>query len=185
VLSIKHYVKKFVSDLRQAGLWFSPGTPVSSTNKTSHHDITEIRLKVALNGNSMVDVFWWIPGADPEFQVRGEHLKKLRRAEGGAKIFGVFRVKNHDFTPKNHIFSNFRGRALGPPLHSQNISKIQQKNCRTITVWYFFLLHLIKTKINLYHTFVTFWLFCLDPLVYLFRKTIKWLTFQSLVYKRT
>jgi hypothetical protein len=49
VLSIKHYVKKFVSDLRQAGRWFSPGTPVSSTNKTSHHDITEIRLKVALN----------------------------------------------------------------------------------------------------------------------------------------
>jgi hypothetical protein len=39
----------------------------------------------------------------------GAHLKKLRRAEGGAKIFGVFRVKNHDFTPKNHIFSNFRG----------------------------------------------------------------------------
>jgi hypothetical protein len=30
-------------------------------------------------------------------------------AEGGAKIVGVFRVKNHDFTPKNHIFSNFRG----------------------------------------------------------------------------
>jgi hypothetical protein len=28
----------------------------------------------------------------------------LRRAEGGAKIFGVFGVKNHDFTPKNHIF---------------------------------------------------------------------------------
>jgi hypothetical protein len=28
----------------------------------------------------------------------------LRRAEGGAKIVGVFRVKNHDFTPKNHIF---------------------------------------------------------------------------------
>ena len=28
--------------------------------------------------------------------------------EGGAKIFGVFRVKNHDFTPKNLIFSNFR-----------------------------------------------------------------------------
>jgi hypothetical protein len=36
----------------------------------------------------------------------GAHLKKLRRAEGGAKILGVFRVKNHDFTPKNHIFSN-------------------------------------------------------------------------------
>ena len=41
-----------------------------------------------------------ITGADPGFQVRGAHLKKLRRAEGGAKIFGVFRVKIHDFTPK-------------------------------------------------------------------------------------
>jgi hypothetical protein len=49
-----------------------------------------------------------IAGADPGFQVRGAHLKKLRRAEGGAKIVGVFRVKNHDFTPKKHIFSNFR-----------------------------------------------------------------------------
>ena len=57
------------------------------------------------------------PGADPGFQVRGAHLKKLRRAEGGAKIFGIFHVKNHDFTPKNHIFSNFRGGArwVRPP----------------------------------------------------------------------
>ena len=33
------------------GRWFSPGTSVSSTNKTDHHDtcITEILLKVALN----------------------------------------------------------------------------------------------------------------------------------------
>jgi hypothetical protein len=29
--------------------WFSPGTQVSSTNKTDRHDITEILLKVALN----------------------------------------------------------------------------------------------------------------------------------------
>ena len=29
--------------------WFSPGPPVSSTNKTDCHDITEILLKVALN----------------------------------------------------------------------------------------------------------------------------------------
>ena len=32
-----------------AGRWFSPGTPVSSTNKTDRADITEILLKVALN----------------------------------------------------------------------------------------------------------------------------------------
>jgi hypothetical protein len=29
--------------------WFSPGPPVSCTNKTDRHDITEILLKVALN----------------------------------------------------------------------------------------------------------------------------------------
>ena len=31
------------------GQWFSPGPPVSSTNKTDRHNITEILLKVALN----------------------------------------------------------------------------------------------------------------------------------------
>ena len=44
------------------------------------------------------------------FKLGGAHLKKLRRVEGGANIFGVFRVKNHDFAPKNHIFSNCGGR---------------------------------------------------------------------------
>jgi hypothetical protein len=31
------------------GWWFFPVTPVFFTNKTDHHDITEILLKVALN----------------------------------------------------------------------------------------------------------------------------------------
>ena len=48
VYSIQHYVIKFVSNLRQVG-GFCLGTLVSSTNKTDHHDITEILLKVALN----------------------------------------------------------------------------------------------------------------------------------------
>ena len=59
---------------------------------------------------------------DPGFQAKGgggggAHLKKLCQVEGGAKYLGVFLVKNHDFTPKNHIFSNFRGGAcrVHPP----------------------------------------------------------------------
>ena len=40
---------KFVSDLREVGGLFSPGSPVSSTDKTDRHDITEILLKLALN----------------------------------------------------------------------------------------------------------------------------------------
>jgi hypothetical protein len=38
-----------VCQLLATGQWFSPGTSVSSTNKTDHQDITEILLKVALN----------------------------------------------------------------------------------------------------------------------------------------
>jgi hypothetical protein len=52
-------------------------------------------------------------GRIQDFKLGGAHLKKLRRAEVGANIFGVFRVKNHDFTPIFFIFSNFRGGA--PP----------------------------------------------------------------------
>ena len=39
--TIQHYVIKFVSD--------SPGTTVSSSNKTNHQDITEMLLKMVLN----------------------------------------------------------------------------------------------------------------------------------------
>jgi len=38
-----------VCQLLAAGRWFSPGTPVSSNNKTDCHDIAEILLKTALN----------------------------------------------------------------------------------------------------------------------------------------
>ena len=48
VYSIQHYVIKFVSHLRQVGC-FSPDTPISYTNKTDRHDMTEILLKMALS----------------------------------------------------------------------------------------------------------------------------------------
>jgi hypothetical protein len=47
VSMIQHHVIQCVSDLRQVGGF--PGTPVSSTNKTDHHDKAGILLKVALN----------------------------------------------------------------------------------------------------------------------------------------
>jgi hypothetical protein len=41
------------------GWCFSTGTPVSCTNKTDRHDITEILLKVALNTvTHKLDLFW-------------------------------------------------------------------------------------------------------------------------------
>ena len=42
-------------------LWFFPGTPISSTNKTDSHNITEILLKVALN---TINPFLLIDGSD-------------------------------------------------------------------------------------------------------------------------
>jgi hypothetical protein len=42
--------------------WFSPGPPVSSTNKTDRHDIAEILLKVALNTikpNQATNILYW------------------------------------------------------------------------------------------------------------------------------
>jgi hypothetical protein len=43
-VSLIQIIKAFVP----YGLWFSPGTPASSTTKTGRHDIAEILLKVAL-----------------------------------------------------------------------------------------------------------------------------------------
>ena len=48
VYSIQIYMIE-VCQWLATGWWFSPGTPVSSSNKTDHHDINEILLKVALN----------------------------------------------------------------------------------------------------------------------------------------
>jgi hypothetical protein len=47
VYSIQHNVIMFV--WFSAVRWFSPCTLISSTNKTNHHNIIEILLKVALN----------------------------------------------------------------------------------------------------------------------------------------
>ena len=38
------------------GWWFSPGTPVSSTNKTDHFAIAEILLKVALSTITLTNI---------------------------------------------------------------------------------------------------------------------------------
>jgi hypothetical protein len=49
VYVMQHYVIYIVCQWLAAGGWLSPGTQISSTNKTDRHDITKILLKVALN----------------------------------------------------------------------------------------------------------------------------------------
>jgi hypothetical protein len=50
-------------------------------------------------------------GVDPGFQVRGGALKKIAPSGGRREnVLGISCKKNHDITPKNHIFSNCGGR---------------------------------------------------------------------------
>ena len=44
-----------------------------------------------MNTTNIYCLFYFILCTDPGFQARGAHLRKLRRAEAGANIFGVFR----------------------------------------------------------------------------------------------
>jgi hypothetical protein len=66
--------------------------------------------KIAPSGGRR-EHFWGISYEKSRFYAKKSYFFPI--AEGGAKIVGVFRVKNHDFTPKNHIFSNFRGARAG------------------------------------------------------------------------
>jgi hypothetical protein len=50
----------------------------------------------------------------------GGALKKIAPSRGRRENFGVFRVKNHDFTPKNHIFPILgRSREIFGVFHKQ------------------------------------------------------------------
>ena len=61
----------------------------------------------ARNQNNVPERSDMFQGRIQDFKLGGVHLKKMRRAEGDAKIVGVFRVKNHDFTPKKSYFFKF------------------------------------------------------------------------------
>jgi hypothetical protein len=50
-----------------------------------------------------------LQGRIQDFKSGGTHLKKLRRTEGGAKMFGVFRVKKSRFYAKKIIFFQILG----------------------------------------------------------------------------
>ena len=50
----------------------------------------------------LVDITY--QGQFQDFKLGGGALKKIAPSEGRRENFGVFRVKNHDFTPKKIIF---------------------------------------------------------------------------------
>jgi hypothetical protein len=64
---IQHYAIIKVCQWLAVGRWFSPGTAVSSTDKTDRHDIAEILLKVEFNPTTLfsllnlrIDTFYFV-----------------------------------------------------------------------------------------------------------------------------
>jgi hypothetical protein len=54
---VQHYMIK-VCHCLATGPWFSPGPPVSSTNKSDHQDIIEILLKVTIKQTNKSNEEW-------------------------------------------------------------------------------------------------------------------------------
>ena len=82
------------------------------------HGIQEPRLHLRMDGVLQLCKIYHaklriLQGRIQDFKLGGggRALKKIASSRGRHEIFGVFRVKNHDFTPKkNLIFFNCRGR---------------------------------------------------------------------------
>jgi hypothetical protein len=93
------------------GRWFSPGTPVSSTNKTDRHDITEILLKVSLNTTTITHNFLYFLTTIAELYPNVNALHTRGRKSIGKKILGKMleslpHAKRTNFQPYNsHILS--------------------------------------------------------------------------------
>jgi hypothetical protein len=71
-------------------------------------------LKKIVPSGGRCEHFWGISCEKSRFHAKKSYFFPI--PEEGAKIVGVFHVKNHDFMTKNHIFSNFR--AACAPLDS-------------------------------------------------------------------
>ena len=68
-------------------MWFSLGNPVSSTNQTDRHDITEfeILLKVALNTITLTPIFCVFKGM---FPLHGKHSLQIHVFANGGEFEG-------------------------------------------------------------------------------------------------
>jgi hypothetical protein len=79
-----------VCQLHATGRWLSPGTQVSSTNKTDRNDITEILLKVALNTKHRMSViFKSIRNYNIMYTIKFYSKKKLPRWCNGHCAFST------------------------------------------------------------------------------------------------
>ena len=124
-ISVKARCTTLCDKIRQllaTGRWFSPGTPVSSTNKTDHHDINEILLKVVLNTIKQTNIINWMI-----YELRVTRLPIIDR------LSMLWHSGNRQIiTWKRCIENHFR--------------ETTELNVCILTVWYFYFILSLKFK---------------------------------------
>ena len=93
---------KFISDGRLVRR-FPTGTPVSSTNKTDHHDITDILLKVALNNiiqpNHQSLSLNWRENKQSKDTTLPEQLNSIEKSQKAARLIPLEHIFMTDQSP--------------------------------------------------------------------------------------
>ena len=97
-----------IQDLKLGGALKNIAPPSARREqfRVKNHDFTP-KKNISSNCGGRREHFWGISCEKSRFYAKKIIFFPI--AEGSANIFEVFRVKNHDFTQKNHIISNFRG----------------------------------------------------------------------------
>ena len=126
-----------VSQWLVTGRWFSPGTPVSSTNKTDRHNIADIFLKVAFNIITLtIKVDYCFPIISSIDHIRVDNVRHTfgyffyRKLYNGGNCSTIWQNKVHSYLriDPNFFFGSWRNK-LKNVVHTVQPAKRVTQGC--------------------------------------------------------